>query len=165
MTCSPHTIINARVIREYLQTNATYYLSLAYTTSLLVCIFKFYSTMHAGKMDKDNFIKEAQVMKKLSHPNLLKLLAVCTLEEPILIVTERMKHGILLDYLKYGEGQYAALHQCVDMMEHVASGKFCLVKTIFFGRLTHKSLKNSSSVYTQRREETREHCEGFAYLL
>jgi fyn-related kinase len=39
-------------------------------------------------------------MKKLKHPNLIQLYAVCTIEEPIYIVTELMKNGSLLDYLQ-----------------------------------------------------------------
>lgn len=79
-------------------------------------------TLKAGTMEVDDFIKEAQVMKKLTHPNLLQLFAVCTLEEPIFIVTELMKHGSLQEYLRRGDGRYATLHQCIDMIAQIASG-------------------------------------------
>ena len=49
-------------------------------------------------MDPRDFLKEAQIMKTMEHPNLIQLLAVCT-EEPIYIITELMKNGSLLDYL------------------------------------------------------------------
>ena len=77
-------------------------------------------------MEVDDFIKEAQVMKKLIHPNLLQLFAVCTLEEPIFIVTELMKHGSLQEYLRRGEGRYANIQQCIDMIAQIASGKVSL---------------------------------------
>lgn len=38
-------------------------------------------------------------MKRLRHPKLIQLYAVCTLQEPIYIITELMKNGSLLDYL------------------------------------------------------------------
>ena len=44
-----------------------------------------------------DFLKEAALMKKLKHQNLIQLYAVCTKEEPIYIVTELMKHGSLLE--------------------------------------------------------------------
>ena len=51
-------------------------------------------------MDPKDFLCEAHIMKKLRHPKLIQLYAVCTLEEPIYIITELMKYGSLLDYLQ-----------------------------------------------------------------
>lgn len=51
-------------------------------------------------MDPKDFLAEAQIMKKLRHNKLIQLYAVCTLEEPIYIITELMKNGSLLDYLQ-----------------------------------------------------------------
>jgi len=62
-------------------------------------------------------------MKKIHHPNLLQLYAVCTLEEPIYIVTELMKHGSLLEYLRHSEGRYLTMHQMIDMIAQIAAGK------------------------------------------
>lgn len=53
-----------------------------------------------GTMDPKDFLAEAQIMKKLRHPKLIQLYAVCTQDEPIYIVTELMKHGSLLEYLQ-----------------------------------------------------------------
>jgi fyn-related kinase len=55
-------------------------------------------------MDPKDFLAEAQIMKKLRHPKLIQLYAVCTLEEPIFIITELMKNGSLLEYLS-GKGR------------------------------------------------------------
>ena len=79
-------------------------------------------TLKSGTMEVADFIQEAQVMKSLHHPNLLQLYAVCTAEEPIYIVTELMKHGALLDYLRNGEGQHLKVPQLVDMCAQVAAG-------------------------------------------
>ena len=51
-------------------------------------------------MNPSDFLAEASIMKKLRHANLIQLYAVCTIEEPIYIVTELMKNGSLLDYLQ-----------------------------------------------------------------
>lgn len=51
-------------------------------------------------MDTQDFLQEAQIMKKLRHPKLIQLYAVCTLEEPIYIITELMNNGSLLDHLQ-----------------------------------------------------------------
>ena len=60
-------------------------------------------------------------MKKLRHQKLIQLYAVCTREEPIYIVTELMKHGSLLEYLR-DEGRSLKLPQLIDMSAQVASG-------------------------------------------
>lgn len=57
-------------------------------------------SMKEDTMKEDDFIDEAKTMVKLNHENLVKLYGVCTKKKPILIVTEFMKHGALLHYLK-----------------------------------------------------------------
>ena len=78
-------------------------------------------------MDVDDFVREAAVMKKIHHPNLLQLYAVCTLQEPIYIVTELMKHGSLLEYMRTGDGRYMQLSNMIDMIAQVASGRDCRI--------------------------------------
>lgn len=51
-------------------------------------------------MDPKDFLAEAQIMKKLRHSKLIQLYAVCTVEEPIFIITELMKNGSLLEFLQ-----------------------------------------------------------------
>lgn len=50
-------------------------------------------------MDPEDFLREAQLMKRLRHAKLIQLYAVCTLEEPIYIITELMNNGSLLEFL------------------------------------------------------------------
>lgn len=53
-----------------------------------------------GTMDPEDFLREAQIMKRLRHAKLIQLYAVCTLEDPIYIITELMNNGSLLEYLQ-----------------------------------------------------------------
>lgn len=64
-------------------------------------------------MDPKDFLSEAQIMKKLRHQKLIQLYAVCTLEEPIYIITELMKNGSLLEYLQ-GEYMYEILQVLIS---------------------------------------------------
>ncbi|XP_065342828.1 tyrosine-protein kinase Btk isoform X3 [Cloeon dipterum] len=59
--------------------------------------------MKEGTMSEDDFIDEAKVMTKLQHQNLVQLYGVCSKHRPIYIVTEYMKHGSLLNYLRRHE--------------------------------------------------------------
>lgn len=77
-------------------------------------------TLIPGTMDPRDFLKEAQIMKTMQHPNLIQLLAVCT-EEPIYIITELMKNGSLLNYLKVRVGRLC-LYDQIEMAAQVASG-------------------------------------------
>jgi len=64
---------------------------------------------HTETMDPEDFLAEAEIMKKLQHKNLIQLYAVCTMEEPILIITELMKNGSLLQYLQGLYSSYSVL--------------------------------------------------------
>ena len=61
---------------------------------------RLYLYFPVGTMDPKDFLTEAQIMKKLRHPKLIQLYAVCTLEEPIYIITELMRNGSLLEYIQ-----------------------------------------------------------------
>lgn len=63
-----------------------------------------------GTMDAEDFLREAQIMKRLRHPKLIQLYAVCTLEEPIYIITELMTNGSLLEYLQSKKATLFILH-------------------------------------------------------
>ncbi|KFP71833.1 Tyrosine-protein kinase FRK, partial [Acanthisitta chloris] len=79
-------------------------------------------TLKPGSMDPKDFLREAHMMKKLRHPKLLQLYAICTLEDPIYIITELMRYGSLLDYLQKDRGARINLTHQVDMAAQVASG-------------------------------------------
>jgi serine/threonine protein kinase len=68
-------------------------------TVVFICCHGYHRTC-LGSMNPTDFLAEASIMKKLKHSNLIQLYAVCTIEEPIYIVTELMQHGSLLDYLQ-----------------------------------------------------------------
>ncbi|XP_022907380.1 tyrosine protein-kinase src-2 isoform X1 [Onthophagus taurus] len=78
-------------------------------------------TLKPGTMDPKDFLAEAQIMKKLRHQKLIQLYAVCTMEEPIYIITELMKNGSLLEYLQ-GKGKMLKLAQLIDMAAQIAAG-------------------------------------------
>uniref|UniRef100_A0A8B9FIC8 Tyrosine-protein kinase n=1 Tax=Amazona collaria TaxID=241587 RepID=A0A8B9FIC8_9PSIT len=79
-------------------------------------------TLKPGSMDPKDFLREAQVMKNLRHPKLIQLYAVCTLEDPIYIITELMRYGSLLEYLQKDAGSQIFLPHQIDMAAQVASG-------------------------------------------
>ena len=65
---------------------------------------------------------EAGIMKKLRHPKLIQLYAVCTMEEPIYIVTELMRNGSLLEFLQSSKGKQLKLPNLIDMSAQIAAG-------------------------------------------
>ena len=90
-------------------------------------------TLKPGTMSAIEFLQEAALMKKLRHPKLIQLFAVCTKEEPIYIVTELMKFGSLLDYLR-GDGRSLQEKQLIDMLAQVASGMAYLEQANYIHR-------------------------------
>ncbi|KAJ8403646.1 hypothetical protein AAFF_G00349720 [Aldrovandia affinis] len=83
-----------------------------------------------GAMYEEDFIEEAKVMMKLSHPKLVQLYGVCTQQRPIYIVTEFMELGCLLNYIRQRRGSFnteALLGICQDIsegMEHLEKNGF-----------------------------------------
>lgn len=76
----------------------------------------------SGSMDPKDFLREAQIMKNLRHPKLIQLYAVCTLEDPIYIVTELMKYGSLIEYL---QSKHMSINSFQDVSQ-LSVWKICL---------------------------------------
>lgn len=57
-------------------------------------------TLHQDKLQQGEkeFLRESRVMSHLNHPNIVRLLGVC-LGPPMILVTELVKMGALLDYI------------------------------------------------------------------
>ncbi|XP_069057718.1 tyrosine-protein kinase Tec isoform X2 [Pleurodeles waltl] len=73
-----------------------------------------------GAMHEEDFIEEAKVMMRLTHPKLVQLYGVCTKSRPLYIVTEFMDHGCLLNYLRQRHGQFhkdILLNMCLDVCD------------------------------------------------
>ena len=72
-----------------------------------------------GKMSSEDFLREAQFMKKLRHRHLIKLFAVCSDMEPFFIITEYMVNGSLLDYLRENGRSRLTLKTLINMAAQV----------------------------------------------
>ncbi|XP_021557344.1 tyrosine-protein kinase TXK [Neomonachus schauinslandi] len=73
-----------------------------------------------GSMSEEDFIEEAKVMMRLSHPRLVQLYGVCIQQKPLYIVTEFMENGCLLNYLRDRRGTLTnemLLSMCQDTCE------------------------------------------------
>jgi len=73
------------------------------------------------------FLAEAEILKQYDHPNIVRLLGVCTDKEPVYIVMELMPGGDFLHFLRsHGINQsiYQLTKFCLDAalgMEYLAS--------------------------------------------
>ncbi|XP_077297809.1 tyrosine-protein kinase Btk29A isoform X2 [Arctopsyche grandis] len=87
------------------------------------CMDTAVKMMKEGTMSEDDFIEEAKVMTKLQHQNLVQLYGVCSKHRPIFIVTEYMKHGSLLNYLRRHENTLSGnVGMLLDMCIQVCKG-------------------------------------------
>uniref|UniRef100_A0A673WC59 Tyrosine-protein kinase n=1 Tax=Salmo trutta TaxID=8032 RepID=A0A673WC59_SALTR len=73
-----------------------------------------------GAMYEEDFLEEAKVMMRLSHPKLVQLYGVCTHQKPIYIVSEFMELGCLLNYIRQRRDTFSLgslLSICQDVSE------------------------------------------------
>lgn len=75
-----------------------------------------------GTMSPQAFLEEAAIMRKCRHEKLVPLFGVCSQGEPLLIVTEFMCNGSLLDFLRKREGKLLKINDLLDMAAQIASG-------------------------------------------
>ncbi|XP_025899174.1 tyrosine-protein kinase Lck isoform X2 [Nothoprocta perdicaria] len=78
-------------------------------------------SLKQGSMSPGAFLAEANLMKNLQHPRLVRLYAVVT-KEPIYIITEYMEKGSLVDFLKTPEGVKLGITKLLDMAAQIAEG-------------------------------------------
>ncbi|KPP65605.1 hypothetical protein Z043_115958, partial [Scleropages formosus] len=90
-------------------------------------------TLKEGSMEPEAFLQEANLMKQLQHDKLVRLYAVVT-KEPILIVTEFMANGSLLDFLKTEDGNKLQLPRLIDMAAQIAEGMAYIEKKNYIHR-------------------------------
>ena len=60
--------------------------------------------LRTGSNEVEDFFREVDFMSKLDHPNIVKLLGVCSLEEPFSMVFEYMDLGDLCAFLREAIG-------------------------------------------------------------
>ncbi|KAI1883619.1 hypothetical protein AGOR_G00233440 [Albula goreensis] len=100
-----------------------------------------------GAMYEEDFIEEAKVMMKLSHPRLVQLYGVCTQQRPIYIVTEFMELGCLLNYIRQRRGSFST-ENLLSISQDVSEGMEYLEKNKFIHRdlAARNCLVNDSKV-------------------
>ncbi|KAL8596170.1 hypothetical protein ACOMHN_021210 [Nucella lapillus] len=91
-------------------------------------------TLKPGTMSPEAFLEEARIMHRLRHPKLVQILAVCSVAEPIWIVTELMAQGALLDYLRNDAGQLVKFPVVVEMAAQIAEAMAYLETENFLHR-------------------------------
>ncbi|XP_027752938.1 tyrosine-protein kinase Fes/Fps isoform X2 [Empidonax traillii] len=70
---------------------------------------------------KAKFLQEARILKQYRHPNIVRLIGVCTQKQPIYIVMELVQGGDFLSFLR-SEGPHLRLKELIRMTENAAAG-------------------------------------------
>ena len=89
-----------------------------------------------GSQDENaKFMVEARILSALSHPNIVRLLALCTETSPLLMVIELMPSGDLLKLLR-SSGEDMEPDERVSVIEQIAAAMAHLEKH----RIVHRDL-------------------------
>ncbi|XP_053172628.1 tyrosine-protein kinase Fes/Fps [Scomber japonicus] len=70
---------------------------------------------------KNKFLMEARILKQYDHPNIVRLIGVCTQKQPIYIIMELIEGGDFLSFLRH-EGHSLTPKMLIKMTENVAAG-------------------------------------------
>ncbi|NXK98354.1 FES kinase, partial [Formicarius rufipectus] len=70
---------------------------------------------------KAKFLQEARILKQYRHPNIVRLIGVCTQKQPIYIVMELVQGGDFLSFLR-SEGPHLRVKELLKMTENAAAG-------------------------------------------
>jgi len=73
----------------------------------------------AGRHVGRSVSRRGKIMNRLRHPHLVRLLGVCTVDEPIYVITELMVHGSLRDYLRHDQGRGISTPVSINMAAQV----------------------------------------------
>ncbi|KAM6148913.1 tyrosine-protein kinase Fer [Erethizon dorsatum] len=74
---------------------------------------------------KIKFLQEAKILKQYDHPNIVKLIGVCTQRQPVYIIMELVPGGDFLSFLRKKKDELK-LQQLVTFSLDVAAGMFYL---------------------------------------
>ncbi|XP_072348804.1 tyrosine-protein kinase Fes/Fps [Scyliorhinus torazame] len=70
---------------------------------------------------KNKFLMEARILKQYDHPNIVRLIGVCTQKQPIYIVMELVQGGDFLTFLR-NEANNLSTKDLIKMAENAAAG-------------------------------------------
>ncbi|OCT60305.1 tyrosine-protein kinase Srms [Xenopus laevis] len=79
-------------------------------------------TFKQDHINESDFKKEVDALKSLCHKNLIQLYAVCTVGEPVYIVTELMSKGSLQQFLRGNEGHHLTAANFMHIISQVGDG-------------------------------------------
>ncbi|XP_046873452.1 tyrosine-protein kinase TXK [Hypomesus transpacificus] len=100
-----------------------------------------------GAMLEEDFIEEAKVMMRMSHPRLVQLYGVSLRQRPLCIVTEFLANGCLLNFLRQGGGAKEGaelLAMCLDVCE--------AMKYLEDHKLIHRDLAARNCLVSEKNE-------------
>ena len=65
---------------------------------------------------KTTFLQETEIMKKLNHPNLVKMIGICVEKSPFYLIQELCQNGDLKNYLK--KYDFVKVHHSMAYMKN-----------------------------------------------
>ncbi|XP_059679819.1 tyrosine-protein kinase Fes/Fps isoform X2 [Gavia stellata] len=109
---------------------------------------------------KAKFLQEARILKQYNHPNIVRLIGVCTQKQPIYIVMELVQGGDFLSFLR-SEGPHLRVKDLIKMTENAAAGmeylesKHCIHRDLAARNclVTEKNILKISDFGMSREEE------------
>uniref|UniRef100_A0A5K4FEP7 non-specific protein-tyrosine kinase n=1 Tax=Schistosoma mansoni TaxID=6183 RepID=A0A5K4FEP7_SCHMA len=115
-----------------------------------------------GNMNRTRFLNEAELMHRLNHPNVVRILAVCTLpiNEPTYIISELMENGSLKQYMQKLNPVEIRMKNLLEMIKDVVGGMVHLEEQHY----VHRDLR-ASNILVDSKNRLKVADFGLAHLL
>ncbi|CAH8584664.1 unnamed protein product [Schistosoma turkestanicum] len=115
-----------------------------------------------NNMNQKRFLNEAELMHRLNHPNIVKLLAVCTFpyHQPTYIISELMENGSLKQYMQKLNPEKIKMKNLLEMMNDVVKGMVYLEEQHY----VHRDLR-ASNILVDSKNRLKVADFGLAHLL
>ncbi|KAJ7311392.1 hypothetical protein JRQ81_007012 [Phrynocephalus forsythii] len=94
---------------------------------------------------KAKFLQEARILKQYNHPNIVRLIGICTQKHPIYIVMELVQGGDFLSFLR-NEGARLRIKDLLRMLENAAAGMEYLARNCCI----HRDLAARNCLVTEK---------------
>jgi serine/threonine protein kinase len=113
-----------------------------------VVVFKLFHAVHLPEINRERFLQEIRLLKKVKHPHILPVLAGGFYEDSPYIVSAYAAHGSLRDRLNAIAPQFLTMQEAIAIISDIGRALQFLHQI----NITHRNLKPENILFNEQGE-------------